>query len=170
MFWTVSSLPMERLGLVVHGLLRIQVRLGVERGGAETTAGLYMYCCKKFHFISFHTTPRLAASPLPSVLSSKKAPRARASPLTRSSETPRTMILLWTPPHHSTLSTLHCPTLNPLLQPPVRLDSGRTPSATGTLWPTCLNTHRRLSQRVATMTRAKPKRTSSCKSRARPDH
>jgi hypothetical protein len=33
MFWTVSSLPMERLGLVVYGLLQlISPTLGVERG------------------------------------------------------------------------------------------------------------------------------------------
>jgi hypothetical protein len=44
---------MERLGLVVNGLLQhISPQMtGVERGGPETTAGLYWYCRKQFHFI-----------------------------------------------------------------------------------------------------------------------
>jgi hypothetical protein len=109
------------------------------------------------------TTPSLTASPLPSMSSSTLTPRAsaRASLLTRSSQTPRMTSPLWTPRLHPTLSTPHCPTLNPLLQPPVRLDSGRTPSATGTLWPTCLITHRHLLHRVVIWTRVKPRRTSS---------
>jgi hypothetical protein len=53
MFWTVSSPPMERLGLVVYGLLQhISPQIiGVERGAQETATGLYWYCCKQFHFI-----------------------------------------------------------------------------------------------------------------------
>jgi hypothetical protein len=42
------------------------------------------------------------------------------------------------PPSHPIDTPLPDP--QPLLQPHVMLDSGRTPSATGTLWPTCLNT------------------------------
>jgi hypothetical protein len=54
MFWTVSLLPMERLGSVVYDLLRhISPQIsGVERGRPKTATGLYWYCCKQFHFIS----------------------------------------------------------------------------------------------------------------------
>jgi hypothetical protein len=46
---------MEKLGLVIYGLLKhISPQItGVERGGPKIAAGLYRYCCKQFHFISF---------------------------------------------------------------------------------------------------------------------
>jgi hypothetical protein len=69
-----------------------------------------------------------------------KRPGLRASPLTRSSRTLRIAIPLRAPHRHPTLSTpyptmspLHRPIHNRLLQPPVTFDSGRTSSATWTL-------------------------------------
>jgi hypothetical protein len=55
---------MERLGIVVYGLLQhISPQItGVERGGPEATAGLYWYCCKQFNFISLHKTAKAQAS------------------------------------------------------------------------------------------------------------
>jgi hypothetical protein len=83
------------------------------------------------------TTRRHAASPLPSMLSFMKTPRASAhsSPSTRSSPTFR---MTHMPPHSiPTPSTSHCQNPNPVMQPLAKLGSVLTPFATATWLPTC---------------------------------
>jgi hypothetical protein len=78
------------------------------------------------------TAQKLVASPPPSMLSSKKTLRASAHafPLTRPSPTVRMTSHRRTFHPSPTLSTPPYPTLNPLLQLLVRLDSGHTPLGT----------------------------------------
>jgi hypothetical protein len=59
MFWTVSSLPMERLGLVVHGLLQLLSPkiIGDERGG-QRQQPVYTGIVVN-NFISFHFQCRM---------------------------------------------------------------------------------------------------------------
>jgi hypothetical protein len=54
MFWTVSLLPLERLGLVVHSLPLAyeSFRLAQHRGGPETSAGFTGIVVNNFNFIS----------------------------------------------------------------------------------------------------------------------